>query len=521
MEVEIIATPEEIGRPGIARSAAWNYAGYACEATVSLFLAAFVVRHVSVVEYGLFLFMAALAGSLYLLDLGISNLLVQTYVSAARDDSRQTLNNVLSTAFVTLAGLGAIGVAVLCAVSLALPGPFHIPTIYLKEARIILVLAAFAVQASMSATALDHIYQAFGRFDRLNQLQLIVLAARAVGTVVSLSAGYGVVTLAAIQVAVTLLRLLVLWLGLPSIALGARLKLTQFDWTLLKNLLRNCGWSSLDDVSAHLANVSDQAILGAFSSMGAVAMFGVGGKLPRQIESLVVKGTVVTLPSLSWHHLNADEVRLRTLFGNAHRLIFTAVLPVVVLGCVCARPLLELWAGIDYVDAAPVMRWLLIATFSVVIYYPSDLLLYARGQVKTSARIRACLSLANIAVSVLLVSRLGAVGLAIGTAVTHALFNLSWYTPSACRAAGMSLGALTKAVIKGTGIQVCLLGAEVGLLCVLLPLLTPAWFVLTGITCGIAYLALWAVQTAIPMWRDERVRPSVLAVAHSQSPEAF
>jgi O-antigen/teichoic acid export membrane protein len=520
-EKAAISAPERRGNLGFARSAAWNYAGYAGEVAAGLFLAAFVVRRVPVVEYGLFLFMFALAGALYLLDLGISNLLVQTYVSAARDDSRQTLSDALSTAFVTLTGLGVIGVAILCAVSLVLPGPFHIPAVHLREARIILVLAALTVQAGMSATALDHVYQAFHRFDRLNQLQLIATVARVGLTVWALSAGYGVVMLAVIQLLITLLRLLALWLGLPSANPNARLNIRRFSWVLLKDQFRNCKWSSLDDVSAHLASVSDQAILAAFSSMGAVAIFGVGGKLPRQIEALVVRGTGVILPALSLHHLNADEVRLRTLFVNAHRLIFTAVLPVVVLGCICARPLLELWAGIAYVGAAPVMQWLLIAVFSAVIHYPSGLLLYARGQFKAAARIAAYSSLANIAVSVLLVSRLGAVGLAIGTAVTHAFFNLSWYTPSACRAAGMSLGALTKAVIKGTGIQVCLLGAEVGLLCVLFPLLTPAWFVLTGITCGIAYLALWAVQTAMPMWRDERIRPSALAVAHSQSPEAF
>ena len=472
-------------------------------------------------EYGLFLFMFALAGALYLLDLGMSNLLVQRYVSAARDDSGRSLSNALSTAFVTLTGLGAIGVVVLVALSMALPGPFHIPAVYLGEARFMLVLAALTVQAGMSATALDHVYQAFERYDRLNQLQLIVLAARVTLTVLALSAGYGVVALAAINLAITLLRLLALWLGLPSITHGARLRLAHFDWTLLKNMLRNCGWSSLDDISAHVANISDQAILGAFSTMGAIAMFGVGGKLPRQIEALVVKGTVVTLPSLSMHHLNEDEARLRTLFENAHRLIFTAVLPVVVLGCVCARPLLEIWAGIAYVDAAPVMRWLLVAAFSVVIYYPSDLLLYARGQVKTAARIRVCSSLANIALSVLLVSRLGAVGLAIGTAVTHAFFNLGWYTPAACRAAGISVSTLTRAVIKGIGIQVSLLGIEVVLLYALLHVLTPIWFVLTAIACGIAHLALWAVQTAMPMWRNERVRASALVVAHSQYPEAF
>jgi O-antigen/teichoic acid export membrane protein len=517
---EKAATSERIGSPGLARSAAWNYAGYAGEAVAGVFLVAFVVRHVPVIEYGLFLFMFALAGALYLLDLGISNLLVQIYVAAARDDSRQTLSDALSTAFVTLTGLGLIGVLVLFALSMALPGPFKIPAVYIREARFILALAALTVQASMSATALDHVYQAFERYDRLNQLQLIAMVGRVGLTVLALAAGYGVVMLAAIQLLVNALRLLALWLGLSSINLGARLNLRRFNWTLLKDLLRNCRWSSLDDVSAHLASVSDQAILAAFSSMGAVAMFGVGGKLPRQIENLVIKGTVVTLPALSWHHLNADEERLRNLFVNAHRLIFTAVLPVVVLGCVCARPLLELWAGIAYVGAAPVMQWLLIAAFSAVIHYPSGLLLYARGQVKAAARIAVCSSLANIVVSVLLVSRLGAVGLAIGTAVTHASFNLCWYTPVACRAAGINLSTLTKAVIKGTGIQACLLGVEVVLLCVLFPLLTPAWLVLAAITCGIAYLALWTVQTAMPIWRDERIRPAALAVAHSQSPEA-
>ena len=55
-----------------ARSIAWNYVGYLYNIAISFGVTAYIVRHIAVAEYGLFLFVLSLSATLYLMDIGIS-----------------------------------------------------------------------------------------------------------------------------------------------------------------------------------------------------------------------------------------------------------------------------------------------------------------------------------------------------------------------------------------------------------------------------------------------------------------
>ncbi len=469
--------------------------GVAYEAISGFLLVAYIVRRISPAEYGLLLLAISVTGLAYLLDLGLSNLLVQAYVAAAKQ-SLEKVSALLSTAFFTLTACGSLAVIAFLALAFHLPGPFQIPRQYLREASIVFLLAAVAVLASLPATALEYAYQAFHRFDRINQEQCAIATIRVVLVVALLSKGHGVVALAAVYAVVSLLRVLLLWVGLPWSVAGLRLGLRRFQWSLLRPLLRPGGWAALDNCTRQFASFSDSLILGVFGSLGSVALFGIGSKLPKHLSNLVTKGAIVILPSLSESHVDADQQQIRRVYLDTQKLVFAGVLPVVVLGFVCARPLVQLWAGNTYLGAAAVMQWLLLAAFSLAMEYPSDLLLYARGEIKTAAIISTCESLANVALSIVLVFRYGAVGLAAGTALTHILISALWYTPAACRAAGISATELLQAITRGHEWPMLLLAVELVVLGLARPSLT-AWELLgVAAVCGIAYLMAWWFKAA-------------------------
>jgi O-antigen/teichoic acid export membrane protein len=329
----------------------------------------------------------------------------------------------------------------------------------------------------------------------------VTATVRVVLTVVLLAQGYGVVALAAVQTAVSLSRLLTLWVALRWSVPGVHLDVQRFDWKLLKPLLRRGTWAVLDNSMRQLASISDFLILGVFSSVFSVARFGLGGKLPTQLLNMVTRGTMVILPSLAKYHTDGDQRQLQRVYLNAQSLVFTGVLPFVVLSCACARPLIQVWAGSAYIGAAAVMQWLLLAAFSMAMECSSDLLLYACGEVKTAARIATFESVANVLVSLVLVFRYGAVGLAAGTAITYILINTFWYTPAACRAAGIRTSELVRAVMGGHAWPLLLLIVEIVIIRLVWSVLPPQGVLIVGVICGIAYLTVWGLRTAIPMWR--------------------
>lgn len=483
------------------RNIAWNYSGYAYQIAINIGVTWYIVRRVTVVEYGLFLFVMSLSATLYLLDMGISSVLVQAYVEASALGGKKRLNDLLSTASVSLTTLGTVGLAVFSSVAIALPGPFKIPLNNVHEAFWIFIIAALLIQVSFPAIAIEQVYQASHRFDRTNQIQLIASTVQGGLSVVVLAAGYGIVALAAVQLISSVLRIVLLATALPLSIPGIAVSLRRFQWTLVKPLFRLSKWALLHNLSAYFFDMFIWLVLGSVASMKDAALFGLGGKLPKQVWNLVDKGATVAMPLMSQSAVGDEMNRLRHDYLKTLQLVFGAVLPFVVLGCLFARPLIVIWAGPQYADAAIVMQWLSIAALSQALTYPSDLLLYACAKVKKAATISLWSNTTSILAGLALVSRYGAVGLAAGMAVTQLLFNCGWFSLAACRVSGTSPAALIRASFDGMLWPIALLAAEALVARAVWTRLSPLELVIVGVIFGVVYLAFWGLRTALPRCR--------------------
>lgn len=487
--------------PRTGHNIAWNYAGYAYQIAINLGLTWYIVRKVSVVEYGLFLFIMALSATLYLLDMGLSSVLVQSYVEAACAAGKERVNELLSTTFLALTGLGALGLLIFCGLAAALPGPFKIPHPYLHEASTIFIIAGFIILAGFPAIAVEQVYQASHRFDRTNQIQLVAVTLLILLSVFVLATGHGIIALALVQLLVAVLRLILLIVALPPTLPGLRLTLARFSYVLLRPLIHLSKWAFLSNLGAYLFDMLVWLILGSLGSMREAALFGLAGKPAKQLWNLVDRGANVTLPLLSKSSAENDVAQLRETYLRTQKLVFGAILPFVVLGCVFARPFILVWAGSQYEGAALVMQWLLIAALSQALTYPSDLLLYACGKVKQAAKISVVSSAISILAALLLVSPYGAAGLAAGMAVTQLIFNCGWFTWSACRISGTSPAALFRALFNELPGPLAALAAEIVIARAVWSHLSPFWLVVLAVAAGFVYLALWGVRTALPLYR--------------------
>ena len=369
-------------RKNTVRSIAWNYVGYLYNIAITFGLTSYLVRRIPVGEYGLFLFVMSLSGVLYLLDMGISNVLVQAYVAAAESSDKARFSNLMGSVFIALLALGGLGVLIFSGIALTLPGPFNIPRQYLHEAAIIFFISALVIQVGLPSNAMEHAYQASHRFDRLNQIQLLLTTVQMVLYVSVLAAGYRIVALALVLLGMSALRLFLLIAALPGSVPGARLNIFRFSWISFKPLIQLSKWAFLNNIGTYLFDLFVWIILGSFGSMKEAAMFGLASKAPKQLWNLVDKGTNVMLPILSRSFARRNLANLQRSYIRTQKLVFGAILPFIVLGCCFARPMIEVWAGEQYAEAAVVMQWLLIAAFSHAMSYPSDQLLYAGGEVK-------------------------------------------------------------------------------------------------------------------------------------------
>ncbi len=478
----------------------WNYLGLIGDALAGLLLVAYIARHISLAAYGVLLFAMSTAGILTMFDFGFSSVLVRGYIGVK--EKPEAVNRLLGTTFLLLASIGGIGVLAFLGIATLLPGPFSVPGEFLHAARIVLVLIAVSIALTMAALPLDLLLQAFHRFDRLNQLRLLLLAPHVLLSIAALRLGYGVIGLAVVAVIISLLRLLLFGASLPGCAGDARLRLL-FDWGCVRDLLRQGRWALGDNLSRQLADASPSILLAAFAPIQAVALFGVAAKIPSRLSDVVWRALTAVFPAVAEHHVDEELGHVQRLYVEAWRALFTGFLPLIVLGSLCARPLLVLWAGKQFSGGAPIMCWLLVAMFSVALEAPSDMLLYAADQPKRAARVAMVESAATVLLGLLLLLRFGAVGLAAGIAIGHLLLNVLWYTPSACRVAGIPLRRLYLNALRGTQALIAVLVLLVMTVTWVSPMLSSPIVIAVAAGGGMLYMVLWLRQIIQPLRRAE------------------
>ena len=502
MERDNTPRTQSLPRRSAAQSAAWNYGGYAFQLAVNFGLTAYIVRRISVAEYGIFLLVMSLSATMNLLDLGISGVLVQNYVHAVKSHGQAHLNDLMSTAFVALGILGFAGVLIFAGLALFLPGPFRIPPGLVREAAIIFVIAAITIQVRLPNVALRQAFEAHGRFDRINQFTLVTTTLQAIASVGVLYWGFGVIGLAWIQFASAVLQIGIYIIALPIAVPGSALKVFRFRPRLLSSLIVEGKWAFLSNITGYLVEMGIWGILGSFGSMTEVALYGVAFKAPNQLWNLADRGADVLLPVLSGYAADEDYANLRRVFLITQQLLFGAVLPFVILGAFFAKPLLELWVGKQYMDAAFAMRWLLLAVLAHAIAHASDLMLYACRRVRLASWISASGGAVTCVLALFLVPRYGAAGMGASLAVSMLISAFGWYTIQACRVSRTSAWALTASLVRGLGWPLLILAAEIFLIFRFRFEMSPLWTVIAATVSGGVYFLFWGLRTALPLYRN-------------------
>ena len=503
----------------LVRSVSWNYVGYCVEFGTGLLLVAYVVRRVSVHDYGIYLLAQSIAAFLYLLELGIGGVLVPLYVSTMSQKGIAEVSRLASTLTVTLLGLGAGGACVLTAIALLLPRVLRLPSAHTGLGIEVVIIASAAVMLSLPQVALEQLCQAFHRFDRVNQVQIAVTLVRAILSVAVLAAGKGIVALAAVQVVVSLFRLGGLWVVAQAAIAGLSLGLS-FHGSFLPHVFGMSRWAFGDDLSRRIGMNSEQVILGAMSSFEQVALFGMGSRLPAHLYQFAARGLSVLFPTLSEHYAQGDTARLRSTFSDALRICVTGIVPMATFAAISARPLMRVWAGPAYENAAPVLSFLLISALSTIVVLPSDMVLYSHGRVPQAARFSIVETLGKIAVALVLATRFGAVGVAAGVAVWHWCVNLFLYFPAACRVAEIRIFQLWRATFferaqrASNTSPTLILGsayiAGAAILMVGVGQLSTLEMLLLCAVSSLGYCLVWMHYTVLPMWRQGRARVSAI-----------
>jgi O-antigen/teichoic acid export membrane protein len=187
------------------------------------------------------------------------------------------------------------------------------------------------------------------------------------------------------------------------------------------------------NLSHQLVYYSDNLVVGAFLSASAVTFYAIGGNLVEYLRNLVSSLTATFTPLASTFEAQENTERLQQLLIYGTRAALFIALPIEIALYFRGHTFIGLWMGSQYAEiSGHILRILLLAQFFILANGTSGGIAYGLGRHRPVAFWALGEGIANLALSIFLVHRIGITGVAWGTVIPSLVtYGIFWpcYSP--------------------------------------------------------------------------------------------
>jgi O-antigen/teichoic acid export membrane protein len=395
---------------------------------VPLFLMPIVIRNLGAVAYGVWLVSVSAVSYLGLLDLGLRSAVIRYVSKADAQGNTKEAQNAIGAAlwFRVLIALGAVVLSFVLA--LVFPHIFKIPNGLERPAQITVLMCAVAVAVTLVSGVFGAVLSAIHRFDVLSGVTMAQTAVKAVGVIAILRSGRGLIALACWELAVTLLAGLATWVAAVKIFPVCRFKLGRPDIKTLKMIWSYSFTTFIIVIAVQVVFNTDNLVVGAFVSVGAVAFYSFGGSLVAYSRQIVSAVATTFIPMASNLEAAGKSEELQQLLVRGTQATLGLALPVSLALFFRGKTFLGLWIGHKYSDVAgTVLQILMISQFFGVANTTAGQIAFGIGKHKSVANWAIVEAALNLSLSIVLARTIGLYGVAWGTSIATTIIHLMFW----------------------------------------------------------------------------------------------
>jgi O-antigen/teichoic acid export membrane protein len=408
-------------------------------AIVGFFLSPYIVGHLGATRYGVWSLLAGLVGYLGLLDLGIRQA-VNRYVAHHRAvHAHEESSSIVSAAIRLFGLLGILAILLSGVFAYFAPIFFNIPESLVDDTRLIVVLGGLTVAVTLIGGVFGGVVTGLERFDVNCCLEILVATVRTVAIVLALREGYGLVSLACIHFAASVLNCVAFWAAIHKLYADLRLRFRGRMYPQIRTVFSFGASLSVISFLGALILHSDAVIIAAFLPVEAVTFFAIAGSLCAYAREMtralayLMTPRVSALTSLGSNRVG-DEIlvvaRLATLLAA----------PIAATFVLRGESFITLWMGPAYGPASgEVLRILAIVAWLEASRSVVMLSLTGMARQRTLIPGLAFEAACKLLLSIWMVRPLGIVGVALGTLIPSMLVNLGYIPRCLSNATGVSV----------------------------------------------------------------------------------
>lgn len=423
-----------VGKRTFARNLLTNWVTLFVEVSIAFFITPFIVGSLGIATYGIWSIANNIVGYLGLADLGIRGS-VGRYLNAymARGQEKQ-VNEVVATSLMILGVMGLAATLVAWAIGANFYTIFPSAQIG-KEFNLVYVLPVLGVALTIAffRTVFRLVVIAHERFDLANLVDISALIFRAIGVIMVLLRGHGLlglsIVLAMSHVVGTIGMLIVGRIVAPAIRPG----LGDVSWVRLREMWTFGIANFVTRSARQVTENADELVVLWFFGPTAVGIYSIANMLIQYARRGIDQIGIAMFPSIMKAGGVANVNELQTMFLWKARLsLFIAVLVgsgLIVFG----GDFIGLWVGPEMAAAAIVLS--ILATSELFSQFEScgSSILFGLGRVKFNVSASIAEAATNFGASIALVTLagMGFEGVALGTLISVLIFRVGlypWYT---------------------------------------------------------------------------------------------
>jgi len=426
-----------------ARNVASNYGVTALDAVIFILLTPFVVRHLGIEHYAVWVIVQTIGYYLGFLDVGLPDAQVREHAALQRRGDTAAISRLHGTVLILFLGAGCLALLVAGVMAL-LPTAelLDIPASAAPEFGALLLLIGLIAFFSFVEIGVDGIFEGYQRYDMMNAIDAGWQIVSAIAVVAALSSGYGLIALAVIKLMETALGAATKFVFVRRVVPPDARPRLRFDTRSFRSIRGYSLWNSLNDLMTEGTAHFDKLLIAILLSSALVTPYSLVVALAAAIFLIAEPITETFLPIASGRHSTRDKQGLTALLSRGTKLVTMAALPVAIVVVFFGETILELWVGGEYTDIAPAVLWFTAANFFFSTYLWTALtVLMGAGEIRRIFYYSVFEVVLILALILLLVPRFELPGLAFGALLANVVTGLFLFIPAACRLTALTPSA--------------------------------------------------------------------------------
>ena len=407
-----------------------SYAQMAIGIIVGLLYTPIMIRLLGQSEYGLYSTVSSTISLLSILSLGFNSSYIRYYSTYKKENNQDAIDKLNGLFIIIFSIIGAIVLA--CGIVMS----FHLTWIFdtgltsqeYDIARVLTLLLTVSLALSFPMGVFTHIISAQERFVFLKLVSIAKTVISPLTTVLLLLVGYRSIAMVTVTLCVSLIAD-VLYIVYAKTRLHTRFVFHGFEKGLVKSLFIYTSFIALNMVVDQINNNVDNFLLGRFKGTDVVAVYAVGYTLYHYYVMFSTAVSNVFTPRIHniVNHTEGDDVRQRAelthLFVKVGRIQFL-ILGLIASGMVFfGQPFIYYWAGAGFTDSYYVALLLILPSTIALIQNIGISIQRAQNRHQFRSIAYVIMAIVNLVLSIFLCQKYGAVGSAIGTAISLILAN--------------------------------------------------------------------------------------------------